>query len=250
VELSVRNLDNTQKINLFKALIFCISAFCFTSAQSQVWELGGGIGTCTYRGEIVKYFQPLEVRPSTTLIVKHNFNPSFLLKFTVNYGFISGNDRYQKGDYYQQRSYNLSASIWEVAFTPEYNFLDFRKKSYRQTQKWSPYFYGGLAVWGYNSKLTVNNVSVNPENLPTNKIDLCIPMGIGAKYSINHFWNVGFEVGARKTFTDALDLTSNINENRFQTGDNTKNDWYFISTFFVTYTFWGVRCPESLKDLQ
>jgi hypothetical protein len=37
-------------------------------------------------------------------------------------------------------------------------------------------------------------------------------MGIGIKYSIDHFWNIGFEVGARKTFTDALDLTSDINE--------------------------------------
>lgn len=250
VALNVLSLDNQIKTKITKALIIFISAFSFVNSYAQIWELGGGIGTANYNGDIIKYYQPLSTRPSGTIIIKRNFSPSFLLKFTGSYAFIAANDKYKSNQFSQSRNYNLNSSIWEIGFTPEYNFLDFRKKSYRQTQKWSPFFYGGIALWSYQSKLKSNGIEINPEDLPQNGVGISIPMGIGIKYSINHFWNVGFEVGSRKTYTDALDLTSNISKTNFQVGDNTKNDWYFISTFFITYTFWGVRCPESLKDLQ
>jgi hypothetical protein len=56
VELSVLSLDKKLNIKIKKALIFIISAFCFNLSYAQVWELGGGVGTCSYRGDIINIF--------------------------------------------------------------------------------------------------------------------------------------------------------------------------------------------------
>lgn len=39
-------------------------------------------------------------------------------------------------------------------------------------------------------------------------IGICIPVGIGFKYTIDRYWGVGLEIGLRKTFTDYIDDVS------------------------------------------
>lgn len=231
-------------------MLICISAFFINiAAYAQVWELGGGVGISSYKGEIVKNVNPLFFKPSSTLIVKQNISHSFTLKYTISHARLFANDKYSNNPFNKQRNAAFASKIWEFAFIPEYNFLDYREKNYRNMQRWSPYFYGGIAVFSFESNLKAS--VANPEKMRGEGYGISIPMGIGIKYAIDHHWNIGFEAGGRKTFTDQIDLISDMDlTTGYQRGDPTKKDWYYISTFFVTYTFWGVRCPDSMKDLQ
>jgi hypothetical protein len=48
------------------------------------------------------------------------------------------------------------------------------------------------------------------------KIQLCIPVGIGFKYSFDRRWGIGLEYGIRKTFTDYIDDASKTYYNNDQ----------------------------------
>ena len=94
-----------------------------------------------------------------------------------------------------------------------------------------------------------------------------IPMGIGVKYAITDKWVLGFKVGARMTFNDYIDdistsyvaydvlvankgidianiadpslnqVSQHLEGQVVNRGDASKNDWYIIGGFFVTYVF-------------
>jgi hypothetical protein len=95
---------------------------------------------------------------------------------------------------------------------------------------------------------------------------MSVPLGLGAKYAINDKWNLAAEIGFRKTFTDYLDDVSTtwvdldqlasangelaaelswrgdeINADatppgpEIGRGDETNNDWYFISGITISY---------------
>ena len=92
---------------------------------------------------------------------------------------------------------------------------------------------------------------------------MCIPVGIGFKYTLDRSWGVGLELGIRKTFTDYIDDVSttyfdfanysgadplsaqlsdrsngsdpNITAPGAQRGDPRENDSYMFAIFSLNY---------------
>ena len=67
-------------------------------------------------------------------------------------------------------------------------------------------------------------------------------MVLGVKTTFLDNFILGFEIGARYTFTDELDGSVPDAEYRqqFSFGNTNSNDWYVFSGFTITYTF-GVK---------
>ena len=91
----------------------------------------------------------------------------------------------------------------------------------------------GVGVFYFNPKADFQGQTYNLRDyhtegqgyVPTRKnystFQLCIPLGIGFKYTIDRQWGLGLEFGIRKTFTDYIDdvSTTYIDLSQYQTGD-------------------------------
>ena len=92
-----------------------------------------------------------------------------------------------------------------------------------EEQKFSPYVFGGLAVFHFNpydynggtQKIFLKPLSTEGEGLsqypdrkPYALTQLAIPFGGGVKYAFNDRLRLGLELGMRKLFTDYLDDVS------------------------------------------
>jgi hypothetical protein len=89
-------------------------------------------------------------------------------------------------------------------------------------KRWSPYLFGGIAVYHYNpytfdqrgNKIFLQPLGTEGQGLPGydrglyNLTQLAIPFGGGIKYAISDKVQLGLEVGLRKLFTDYLDDVS------------------------------------------
>ena len=71
-----------------------------------------------------------------------------------------------------------------------------------------------------------------------------IPMVLGVKSNISHHLVLGFEIGARYTFSDEIDGSVPDNEDlaNFSFGNINSNDWYVFTGFTLTYTFGQRPC--------
>ena len=120
----------------------------------------------------------------------------------------------------------------------EFNFLEFDLHSNEKTI--TPYVFTGINHFIYNEIYILSNESY----LDYRNSSFAIPMIIGLKTRLVNNFIIGFEVGARYTFSDNLDGSNPINEN-FETlkfGNLNSNDWYVFSGFTLTYTFGKNPC--------
>mgnify|MGYP006177029539 CR=1 FL=1 len=119
---------------------------------------------------------------------------------------------------------------------PQEQFLDLHQLDWAMT----PYVSTGINYFIYNEKYILGT------RAETDYRDsaLAIPMVVGIKTRVLESFILGFEVGARYTFTDNLDGSNPKNDNfesvRF--GNLGSNDWYVFTGFTLTYTFGDNPC--------
>ena len=75
---------------------------------------------------------------------------------------------------------------------------------------------------------------------------VAIPMVLGYKASLGKMAVVGFEIGARYTFTDDLDGSNPVkgleNNENIKFGNVNNNDWYVFTGITFTFTFGRKPC--------
>lgn len=230
------NILKTGKL-LFPVFLFLAS---FNNSFAQRHEIGFGLGAMNYMGEVAPRFDFLAFRPAGQIFYRYNFNPAIALKFGVSLGQIYANEKNSSDPIAQVRQSSFSSTVGEVALMAEYNFFDYRHP--KSPLKFSPYLTGGVAVFN-----TYSQYHGPKDNTDDALAQIAIPMGVGVKYAVSKQLNLGAEVIARKTFTDTFDGLSKAYIGKQQTGNTTDNDWYFYTGFTLSYTFYGVNCPQSFK---
>ena len=133
--------------------------------------------------------------------------------------------------------------IKEFSAGIEFNFFDFNLHD--QDRYISPYVYLGLNYFEYNLYYIDQN-----QPLILNEYDkdqeFSIPLTLGAKVKMDQKFVLGFEIGARYTFTDNLDGSNPVGQ--FQTNTNYKhgalynNDWYVFTGLTLSFTFGRLPC--------
>jgi hypothetical protein len=75
---------------------------------------------------------------------------------------------------------------------------------------------------------------------------IALPFTLGVKLNPNPFFILGFELGARYTFTDNLDGSNPeneyANELNYKFGNIANNDWYIFMGFTISFTFGDLPC--------
>ena len=262
-----------------------ISSFCLLfslSLTAQHFEAGISVGSSNYLGDLSanssKVFTK-ESHFSGGIFARYNIHDFVSVKLAGNYGTLTGWDANASNPAIKERNLNFETAIYDVALTGEFNILGYQP--YALSRVFSPYLFAGIAWYSSNPRTYFQDEMVELAPLGTEGQGLdgkegfyqtsgfAIPFGIGVKYAINDTWNIGLELGARKTFTDYLDDVSgyygsytNILESRGELaanlsqriweyygvepfevpagtarGDNNSSDWYFLLGFSISYNF-------------
>lgn len=237
-------------MNYFKILTLSVlfNTLSLTLAWAQVHELGFMGGAANYRGELAPNVNLSDPGVFAGIFYRANVSPALSLRFNLNYGQIQASDFDSETAIAQARRHEFTTALWEFSGQFEYNFLDFRGRRNSGSQYWTPYFFAGFGAF------KMEPLQNNQASYTT--LQALIPMGVGFKAEIGEFWNLGFEIGTRFTFTDYLDdlglerssnPISSLNP-RFAEGNPNDKDLYFFSGISLSYVFpfKGKDCPVTL----
>ncbi|KAF2518209.1 hypothetical protein E0W68_10775 [Flavobacterium salilacus subsp. salilacus] len=204
--------------------------------EAQINELGVFVGGSNYIGDIgpTDYIAPKDV--ALGIMYKWNRSPRHSWRISYTYGKISSNDADSEVSGRKQRGYEFENSVKELSLGLEFNFFDFNL--HEPDLKLTPYVYSGLSYFRYDEK-RIENGRVYTED---GKGGIAIPMVVGIKTNVIENFVIGFEVGARYTFTDNLDGSNHPDYEELSFGNLESNDWYVFTGFTLTYTFGNKPC--------
>jgi hypothetical protein len=205
---------------------------------SQRSEVGAGIGTFNYTGDLVRSYDFAFSRPAATIFYRSNLSKVVSFRAGLTAGQLSANDKRKPIDAFaQQRNASFDLFLFEASTVMEYHFLNWRDEKF--TVRFTPYVFGGLGLFGISGN--------ENKNAEYSNVQLAIPFGLGIKYIVNPKWYLSLELGIRKTFFDYLDNISDENTGikNYQYGNPFDNDNYFFFGISLTRTFYDIPCPTN-----
>lgn len=213
-------------------------------SYSQINELGIFIGGSNFIGDVgaTNYISPNQLAFGG--VYRWNRSPRHSYRASLIFTDLEANDLDSDDPRRLQRGYNFKNTLIELGAGMEFTFFDFDLHSGKRLS--TPYLYTGITAAHFDNYYFLNGNRIN-ENASSWAFG--IPMAIGFKTTFIDNFILSFEVGARYTFSDAIDgsvpkNTSNL-PNRF--GNINNNDWYVFSGVTLTYTF-GLNpcyCPSN-----
>jgi hypothetical protein len=204
-------------MKLLKVLAICLLPI---SSYGQYLEMGIFGGASNYLGDLAPtVFTPSETHPALGGFVKFNANRFIGFRLGVNHGTISGDDS-KHDEQRQLRNLSFKSTLTEVNLMAEINLFGFEPRGLQR--RFSPYIFGGIALFKYNPKALYNGqwvalqplgtegqgTSSYPDRTRYQLTQISLPLGAGIKFAMTPKWTLGLEVGLRKTFTDYLDDVS------------------------------------------
>ncbi|QNF33265.1 porin family protein [Adhaeribacter swui] len=210
-------------------------------------EIGGGIGGLVYKGEVAPNYRFLNNRPGAVIFYKKDISKPVTLKANLMAGFLRANDENAELPVNSFRQAIVKTNLVELSAGLEYNFLDYYNQ--RRRTRWTPYYFISFAAASFRNKAELQGHEKPAES----GIVLSIPTGIGFKYALSYHWNLGLEVGARKTFAkngDRLDYLqtqdyAQLPYRELPHTDPYDKDWYFYNGLSISYTFYKLLCPPA-----
>lgn len=264
-----------------KKLLYILMLSFPISLSAQI-EAGVQVGISTYFGDIAPsglWTSLGEVNFSAGAFARYNVGKWVSVKGGFNYAKISSADSDgSPTESRRVRNLNFRSNIFEFALTGEFNIMGYQP--YNLERVFSPYIFAGVAAYKFKPQadyqggwvdlqpLGTEGQGMDGEPEPYKTLQVSIPFGLGFKYAINDKWNLGIELGFRKTFTDYLDDVSTdytdlvalaafngeiaadlawrgdeINPDAtppvvgYSRGASDKLDWYLISGITISYNF-------------
>lgn len=221
------------------ATAFLLLATAFL-ANSQTYEIGGIIGGANYIGDVGRTNY---IAPNTLALgglFKWNRSPRHSFRASVIFAKIKGDDENSSESRRQQRGYSFENNIKEFSLGLEYTFFDFDVHAQKAIS--TPYLYTGVSYFLYNALYKSGDIGRDYDSAGS----FAIPMVVGYKANINRSAMIGFEIGARYTFTDDLDGSNPINgladEETLKFGNVNSDDWYVFTGITVTFAFGRKPC--------
>ncbi|MBF0694343.1 MAG: hypothetical protein IR153_04730 [Flavobacterium sp.] len=216
--------------------LFVLISFCQVNAQIN--ELGIFLGGSNFVGDVGKtdYIAPNEL--AFGILYKWNRSPRHAYRISYTQSQVSGNDADSDVAGRNLRGYRFENSLKELSVGFEFNFFDFNL--HELDRKITPYVYSGVSYFFYDELYVLDGATEKDDTTSA----LAIPMTVGIKSNITPSLVLGFEVGARYTFTDNID-GSHPKEDSYESlrfGKMNSNDWYVFTGFTLTYTFGEKPC--------
>jgi hypothetical protein len=221
----------------------------------------GGAGSANYFGELTNPRSLGEVKPGLNVGLEHYFFGRFSARLEAAWFQISGDDAKADDGIDERMARNLSfvSNNIELSTTATVHLFSLGKRYY---QRPAINFYGfvGIGVAYINPKTEYNGemIALQPlrtEGIAYSRFQPVVPFGGGVKFKMGPFFNVAFEGGLRKTFTDYLDdvsikrypdpatlssdlaraLSNRATGTALVRGNPETDDWYFMMSARIQY---------------
>jgi hypothetical protein len=221
-------------MKLFYVLVFVFISFS-TTAQNYAWEVGGGMGTSNYFGDIGGVSINGKKGPSDIILASTRFNVSaftrrmiqyrFYVNFSLSYIHISGDDKLSPNTSRTRRNLSFTNNIYEGLAMAEYHPLIINDLGRKRRFVADLHLYVstgiGIAYSDPMAKFGATNVKLRPlktegTSNSYSPIQAIIPISSGffisfkGRYSGYRVHRVGFGISYRFTFTDYLDDVSTV----------------------------------------
>jgi hypothetical protein len=224
-----------KKIGNFFPIFFAL-LITINTAKGQKNEIGISLGAFNYTGELSPGYNVINYRPAGSFFYRLNISPVIALRASLHAGYVHANEENSSNPVSSLRGLYFTTFLNEVAVMAEYNFFNYRGR--KEDRRLSPYLTGGIGVFNSQKRHGSSVVSKN------DYVVICIPVGFGLKYKLSRQLNLGFEFVARKTYTDRLDGVSSSHVGPHETANLFDKDWYYYTGITLSYTFYGVKCPD------
>jgi hypothetical protein len=221
-------------------ILLLLSVLSAQTIHSQIYEVGMFVGGSNFIGDVgaTDYISPNTA--SLGLMLKWNRSPRHSWRVSLLYSDLKAYDKNSDDPRRIERNYEFDSNLLEISAGMEFTFWDF--DLHTSGLKVTPYLYSGISTALHDNFYYDQNGDIVDEN--NSSWAFGIPMVLGVKSNITNHIILGFEVGARYTFSDEIDGSvpdGNVNE-QFRIGNTNSNDWYVFTGFTVTYTFGQRPC--------
>lgn len=206
------------------------------TATAQRSEVGFGIGTFNYTGDLVRTYNFKYSKPAATVFYRSNLSTVVSFRAAGTFGKIGAEEK-PIDAMGVQRDASFDLFLFEASTVMEYHFLNWRES--KRFVRFTPYLFAGLGLF---------SISGNADKTAEySNVQVAIPFGGGIKYVYNPKWYLSLEFGVRKTFFDYLDNISvgDRRQKNYQYGNPNDNDTYFFLGISITRTFYDIPCPKN-----
>jgi len=204
-----------------KRILFSLVILTFltisTKAQDgyiQQGEFGFTVGGAHYFGDLNTRAGLNRPKPSLGLFFRKQFGNYVGLRVSGRFAQLGYDDLLSKNSYQHTRGLEFNTNIFEFGVQGDFNFFKYIPNDI--DYGFTPYITLGLGVFSYNPYATYDGTKYYLLSLATpleknwdqSTMAICIPLGVGLKYSINKKVNLSFEISNRFTTKDNIDAVS------------------------------------------
>nr|WP_321225455.1 DUF6089 family protein [uncultured Psychroserpens sp.] len=210
------------------------------TSHSQIYEVGVFGGGSNFIGDVGSTTYIAPNAPTLGLILKWNRSPRHSWRVSLIYSDLKADDAKSDDPRRIERDYTFDSNLLEISAGMEYTFWEF--DLHTSGLKAVPYLYSGISVANHDN-FYFNAVGEKISE-GTNSWAFGVPMVLGVKSNISNHFILGFEIGARYTFSNEIDGSVADSEQLevFSFGNTNSNDWYVFTGFTLTYTFGQRPC--------
>jgi hypothetical protein len=225
--------NNTKRPAFFIALILLWASLAHGQAHSHTnnaggfvrfkkkkryWSVGATLQAMNYVGDVDPKEGPVSpairyTRPNFGAEVLYRYSPKISFRGSFSWGRIRGSDAYSSksgnDQFRRMRNTDFRNTIVELKFDVIY---DLKKNlgDYTKRPHGVPFIFAGVAGFYHNPKGSYNGewIALQPlqtEGVHYSKYQFAVPFGIGYRFYLGKNWDLSFEIGMRKTFTQYLD---------------------------------------------
>ncbi len=206
--------------SLLSTLLFLLGFFL--NAQNflswryndRYFSVSVGTGSATYFGEL-NYNNSINDRLSLiSMGIESRLLSRIGARVELNYLTLEGSDSDAPNDSFErQRNLSFESRNFQAHLDGIFYIKPYRG-DYHKRWIFDPYFVAGVGYLQYNPAATLGDQRFLLRDAQTEGIEYSnwawtIPLGIGAKFRVNEFINVNFEVLYHIAFTDYIDDVSN-----------------------------------------
>lgn len=199
-----------------KLTVLSVLLLTATAVSAQRFHVGVFGGLAAYNGDLTEKIFPKKVTNGAIGIsANYELTDNIMLRGQYTYAVVGGADRYSDNPELIKRNLSFESRISEFSLVGEYYFMNL------YDHRFSPYLFGGLAVYHFNPYTYVPNgdrvylkpLSTEGQGIagyprPYALTQMALPFGAGVKYAISENLHLGLEVSFRKLFDDYLDDVS------------------------------------------
>jgi len=242
-------------------------------------EIGVHAGTMFYIGDLNQFKPFYKSKLAGSLVYRFNVHSRLTLRFNATYGNIAADDKDAKQDVILNRNLNFKSQISEIAGGLEFHYMPFQFGNRRYIG--TAYMITQIGVFHMNPQTEFNGATIDLQSIgtegqsktggtkPYQKYQICVPVGLGVKFSLGKFCSFNLDIAIRKTFTDYIDdvgantymspaaleaingsnavaLSNRSLDGSFQgrRGNSSTKDWYVYAGGMLTFRLGkGNNCP-------